>query len=279
MAYLASPRVVTFLLMTAVLGLLLCGNDLLQVFMQGGGAARREKWIWLVGNLAVFALFFWWTWQLDDKRGANLSGATTWAWPMVAMLVGLAAVLSCFSARSLFAWLRVHWHLWAGAAIIVFTYVMWIGNVQETWRWTSGSTIAIAEFVLENVQSKDVVVRPANVNLPVIGLKNGGGLTVTRFCAEMESIAAFWVIGLTVLAATWRSNRKIRFLCLMVAGTGMMYLLNGGRLAMLVLVRQLTTDGNFAVNLAHSRVSGILFLAFTVVLLLVTHRWWHRSET
>lgn len=277
MAYLASPKGATFLLMTAVLGLLLCGNDLLQAFLNGGSSGPRAGWIWLGANIVVFAMFFWWTWWLSAPRNQSAqSGGLVWGWPGGAMLVGGTAVLACFSARCVVGWLREHWYRWVGASIIVATFILWIGNVQHLWSAASESTLAISAAVLESVQSKGVMVAHEGVRHPQIGLINGSGLRVTRFCAEMESLVGFWVIGLTVLAATWRSNRKIRYLCVMVAGTVAMFLLNGTRLAALVLVAEWSERGHLATRLAHSRISGILFLAFMVLVLLGTYRWWHR---
>ncbi len=270
MSYLASPRVATFVLMTAVLTLVICGGELRQV----GRAGNRARWFFLTTNVVIFALFFLWT---DWLAGAGLhignALASTWAWPLGGLLVGATALLICFSFRGLVAWLRDHWHHVAAAAIISVTFVMYIHGIQRLWGVTSSSTAGIAQTVLQPFQQGDVrryQIDPYNVLL--------GRLRVTQYCAEMESLVAFWVVGLTMLAAYWRSSRWIRMLAVLIVGTGLMYLINGLRLAAIVGAAELTTDAQLAVHLAHSRISGVLFLALSVLLLRVTRRWWRRSE-
>lgn len=275
MSYLASPRVASWLMMTSVLGLFLCGRDLLGV----RDALSRQRWIALAVHVVLFALFCGWTRWLN--RQAELSGVAhslVWLWPVLGGLVILTALLSCFDSRGFVAWLRAHWQHWCGAAIIGGTFVMFVPDMQRAWHWTHPTTIAIAAEVLEHAQAKPAVVGRFSDAMPILGVRGGRGLTVTRFCAEMESIAAFWVLGGVLMIATWRSNRRIRLLAVVLLGTVMLYLLNGLRLAMLVGVHQLNLGGHFAVDLAHSRVSGVLFLGVSLAILLGTARLWHPAN-
>jgi len=275
MADVARPEVASFALMAAALGILLCGRGLLKL----SSPSRVARSVWIAANLLTFFGLFLWTRRLHDSAAdgeASLLAVTFWA--LLAALVGSTALLSCFDPRGLARWLRTNGHYLFAAAIIALTFVLCVADIQHLWSWAGESSIAIAVSVLERVQSDTVVTGQSLAGNPILGLDRSGSLEVTRFCAEMESLVAFLILGITLFVATWSSSRPFRFLIVMAVGVIVLYVFNSVRLAGLVGVRRFGDDGVLAVKLAHSRISGILFLALSLSILLISHPWWHKNK-
>ena len=66
--------------------------------------------------------------------------------------------------------------------------------------------------------------------------------------------------------------------CLLVLFVGalILYAFNAARLFLLVEVGAISGRPRLAVNLAHSRLSGMFFLAVSATILVASRRWWDR---
>ena len=151
-------------------------------------------------------------------------------------------------------------------------------DIQQIWRHVFTPTIKTTEQLLQRSGYQHVIAtvsgRSGN---PVIGALDGGVvLEVTPACAEMESLAAFGLLGFALLVAGWFQVRRLRLCLILVLGIGLLYLLNAVRLFFLIDLAARYSNADIAVSLAHSRLSGVFFLGISLLILLTTRSWWSR---
>ncbi|REJ96520.1 MAG: hypothetical protein DWQ35_04025 [Planctomycetota bacterium] len=281
MAYLAGPNLAMFAMLVAILTLLLAGRELLATAPPG----RFSRWLGLAVNAFVFLVLLVVTRRLDEVPPNSVGDSwLVWSWPLLAVVVGLAALFSMFSVAALAAWLLGHWHHVVGSALLSLVFVIYVDDIQRCWRWTSRSSIAIATGALNLAWDEPIIARYRNAENPVIAVQREpfpkGIIRVTRYCAEMESLAAFWLIGLTAFIAKWGRGRVVPFLIVMVGGSVLLYVANGLRLALLSGIQLYRSEAwvpgtpRLVVDLAHSRISSMALLGAATLIVWLTARWW-----
>jgi hypothetical protein len=98
---------------------------------------------------------------------------------------------------------------------------------------------------------------------------------VTGPCAEMDALLVWSLLWAATLWARWPQLSKFRMVLCLVGGLELLYGLIALRLYALFVVCERWTP-QAGVSLAHSRVSGIGFLALSLALLAVSCRWSRR---
>jgi len=195
-------------------------------------------------------------------------------WLVLVFLNGASAVLIFLSPTSLLIWLQRSWHKAIGALILSINFVILIPEIQKTWHHIHPSTIGLAAEMLESC-GRNPITGMASRHNPILAIQGKGTrLIVTRYCAEMESLAVFLLLATILCFAYLPRIRFIPWLTIVLFGLLLFYFLNAMRIAFLVEIAGSWANPQLAVSLAHSRISGILFLGISLLLLLVSRSWW-----
>ncbi len=272
MAYLANPKLCSALFLAMALFILLSISDL-ELPSQG----RNPKYaiLWFFMNIGCFYYLIQLSLKLlasDRKEGIAWFDAVGWL--TVVSLTGISAILTFLPLSSIIAWIQHSWHKAVGALVLAINFVLLVPDIQKIWNVTHPSTIAMAAEMLESCGRK-AEIGLARMHNPRLGIQGKGTrLIVTRYCAEMESLATFLFIALVLCIAYLSRIRWLPWLTIVCVGLGSIYFLNAIRIAALVEIAGTWGNPQLAVNLAHSRLSGIFFLGFSIVLLIVTRGWW-----
>ena len=277
LAQLASPRVASLLLLTAAMVLVHCGGDLVRSSI---GEWRASRLLWLGVNVALFVWLFWWTVDLAERNATEeLTIAQAAGWLQLSLAVALSAALAFFSCDYLVRAAKTHGPKFVGSFALSAGLVLYTSDIQQLWAHAQSPTLELSRRAIELIEPKGAFVHFGYQGDPVLGIRGGAALRVTPFCAEMESFAAFWLLGGTLLVARWNQARPGRFLVVMLSGTLILFFINGLRLAALVEIAEHVDQvgARTAVSLAHSRWSGMLFLALSLLILLGSSRWWRAS--
>ena len=269
---LAHPTLFNVLFLGAVLFFVLSIPDLI--------AAQKKRLVkfalfWLFVNLSCYYCLVHFTLALASHFQA---GDIYWyhavGWLALVFLNGLSAVLVFVPSSSLFQWIQISWHKAVGALILSMSFVILVPEIQKIWDHTYPATLGIAAEVLHSCRRTPAMGMASRHN-PILGIEGKGTrLIVTRYCAEMESFAIFLLLS-TVLCFAYLSRiRFIPWLTVVATGLLLLYFLNAVRIAILVEIAGTWNHPQLAVSLAHSRLSGILFLGISLLLLLVSRHWW-----
>ncbi len=272
MAYLANPKLCSALFLGMALFILLSISDL-----EVSSRVRNPKYaiLWLLVNLGCFYYLIQLSLKLvaaDRKEGIAWFEAAGWL--IVVSFTGISAILTFLPFSSIIAWMQHSWHKAIGVIILAINFVLLVPDIQKIWNVAHPSTIAMAAEVLESCGRKPETGL-ARMHNPRLGIQGEGTrLIVTRYCAEMESLATFLLIALVLCIAYLPRIRWLPWLTIVSVGLGSIYFFNALRIAALVEIAGTWGNPQLAVNLAHSRLSGIFFLGFSITLLIVTRGWW-----
>ena len=196
------------------------------------------------------------------------------AWLCLVLAVGVSAVLVFLPVKSLALWSQQSWHKAAGAIIIAINFVILMPDIQKLWNHMYPTTIGLSAEMLQAC-GRDPTTGMAGRHKPVLAIKGQGSrLIITRYCAEMESLTAFLLLGVVLYFAYLPRVRFGPWMAVIVFGLLLLHVLNAIRLAFLVEIAGTWSNPSLAVSLAHSRLSGLLFLGISLLLLLVTRGWW-----
>ncbi|MCE9547064.1 MAG: hypothetical protein K8T25_16440 [Planctomycetia bacterium] len=278
MRKLAAPGVADTALVAGLLMLLVCGGELATTGRLGAIWARV---VFLILNVASFALLFFLSLALVKpgwSEGVEWSLAAAWA--ALAGVVGITAVLACFSVGTLVDWTHGQWHRAIGFLIIGASLALFTPDIQRLWHTIDRPAVKVAYEALNTLHGgRGVTYRTDTTDNPVLGVQGRIPIEVTQACAEVESLAALLVLAVTLLLADRRGVRPLRWLVVAAAGLVLLYALNAVRLFLLVEISIRTGRPGNAVLLAHSRLSGMLFLAVSAGLLMATRPWWRPRLT
>jgi exosortase/archaeosortase family protein len=263
MQFLADARLCSGLLFAAVAFFLLAGGRLRRD-QAGEVGSRLRGAVWLAVNLGLYAALFWVTLRLTANGGR---GTPLWAagvWGLLAAGVGLSAALVFLRPRILGTWLgRYHLEilvaLGLGAALVPAASL-----ARKLWTRLDGPAVALDRQLLEWTYGEGLLGRTPD-GCPVVGTRRLL-VKVTPQCAELETIPAFWLLGVGLLCGRWRAVGKVRWVVVLVLGTVGLYLLNAVRLFGLVVLG-IQASPEVCVSLAHSRVGGICLVGIALVFL------------
>ena len=274
MRTLASPQMFTAVFFASVLFVMLEGRQLMRSIHPGHVRGRVG---WLAIHLLLFVGFYELTLYLQGSGRSQGGPLLAAAWTLGMASVGATAFPVFLPLRTLTSWVKERWHKAAGCLLLGATLALLTSSIQRMWRIAGEPTTAVAAAWLRVVGHDGVVHRISSGDSPVIGLRGGPLIRVTPSCGEMESLAAFLVLGAALLVTRWRAIDPLRLLSVIVVGMLGLSILNGVRLGLLVEAGVLTNSVDVCVRLAHSRLSGIGFLALSAFVYLATARWWNRN--
>lgn len=278
MAAIAQPAFVQAALFAATLLLLVSGAQLAAVATPGWLGIRA---LWLIVNLACFALLYWLSVALVRLSGNN--GSTPMmavAWLGLALVVGISAILAGASWQTIQTWVRIAWLPALIAMVLGATLAGLTPTIRRSWAIAGPPTAKMGRALLELRHPGQTVLEFRKGKPILMGVQHARRsllLYVTPACSEMESLAAYLILSVTLLFARWRTAAIARWLASVAVGLLLLWLLLGVRLALLVEVG-LHTQGHWSTQLAHSRASGIFFLAASAAWLLITGYWWQPAS-
>lgn len=272
MAYLANPKLCSVLFLSMVLFIMLSIGDLTEALR-----TRHPKFavFWLSINLGSFYYLLDLSLTLaETHRRDGIAWHQAALWLAAVVLTGITAVVTFLPLTSLVGWLQRSWHKAIGVTVLVINFVLLTPDIQKTWNYTHPSTIALAAEMLESC-GRNPETGLTRIHNPVLAIQGKGTqLMVTRYCAEMESLATFLLIALIVCLAYLPRIRWLPWLTIVLTGLCLLYFFNALRIAMLVEIAGTWGKPQLAVSLAHSRLSGIFFLGISILLLLISRSWW-----
>ena len=277
MATLANPKLFNVLFLGTVLFIVLSIPDLMS-------SQRPRKFktsmFWLLVNLILYYSLFDFTLALASRfKAGDIFWYHAIAWLLLVLLVGASAVLVFLPAKSLLIWSQLSWHKAIGALIISINFVILMPDIQRSWNQMYPSTIGLAAEMLESC-GRNPTTGMASRHNPILAIQGKGTrLIITRYCAEMESLAIFLLIATVLCFAYLPRVRFIPWLAVVLFGLLLIYFLNAIRIAFLVEISGNWSNPQLAVNLAHSRLSGLVFLGISLLLLLVSRGWWCPPST
>ena len=276
MRMLASPAVFAIVFFSAALFLMHEGRHLAETIHPG---KLRARIVWFLVNLATYWAFFRFTHFLNAHKAAQFSKPYSATWIALALFVGMSVCLTFISWGTLIAWLRPRWDRLLGCVAIGLTLAVLTSSIQQTWIYTAQHTIPLSGRVLEFFGHTSVVAKVAPNASPILGVRPLPQIIVTPNCAEMESLAAFAMMGIVLMISGGTQVHQIRLVTVIAGGLVVFFLLNAVRLALLVQAGYWTEKTGTCVRLAHSRVSFITFLTLSVVVYLVTQYWWRKRAS
>src|SRR6266542_269434 len=264
-AEVASARVCAGLVFALVAFLLLAGRQALIPLSDGQESGAHRVLLGLAIHLGCYAIFVLFTlWLAADGQGTVASSLAAILWVLLALGVALTAFVAFLPLRLLASWSRrCRGQLLAAAALGVGLYIAspW---AQSLWLRVYRPALTLDRQLLQWTYGESITGRWSDGS-PVLGTRRLL-LRVTPQCSELDALAAFWLLGGAVFLARWRELRLVGALIVLLLGTGLLYLLIAVRLYGLILIG-MASSPDVSVNLAHSRVSGILFLGLTVAML------------
>lgn len=277
MGRLAGPELISLALFSMTLFLLLAGDQLLQLLPV---RPQLERLLWLVVNVAGFWLLFEFTAQLyRSQRIGDVGVQRPLIWLTLVAVVGLAAVFVFIPPGVFVTWIAKSLNK-AFVSLAVGVALLWLTpQVQQTWLRTNGPAIEIAGRLLQVAGHTHVVQTTDKASgHPYLGAADANViLRVTPHCAEMESLFAFLLLGCAVMLYSSARIRYRRLLLVIFIGFALLYVINAVRLFFLVEIASQNSSPNLAVSLAHSRLSGILFLAISALIMITTRPWWSEA--
>jgi hypothetical protein len=220
----------------------------------------RSFVFYLAFNCLLYVFFFQYTLSLD--QGSSWGGVVVWA--LAAVTVGMTAFLTFYSLQSLTSLMVSSPIQVLGATAIGVALGFGSPWFQSLWPAVCGPALTMDRVLLRATYGAGEAVTGRNGNgFPLLGTGRLL-LLVTPQCSELEAIPALWLLGAAAAFVRWRILRKLRWALLLVGGTILFYLLIAVRLFGLIVIG-MNSSVQVAVNLAHSRISGMLFLVLAVL--------------
>jgi len=280
MVQLASPALFSISFLSLTFFLILGSGELRQVIRP---ISIAHQLTWLLVNAVAFGLLYHFTLDLDRQIEKLVEPVKWWqvmGWLSLVIAVGLSAWLAFLSEASISEWLWQCWDKAFASVVIAIVFVATIPWIQSLWFVLQGPTMVISRYllVLEGHDPANLVLEVSENGNPTLGVGIGSSLEITRYCAEMESLVLFLVLCALLCLVNWRNVTWRWILPIALFGLAALFLINALRLAVLVQIAGAWGKPFLAVDLAHSRIGSLAFLALSVLLLLSTKRWWYVRE-
>ncbi len=272
MAYVANARVCSGLLFAAVVFLFLASKKFSR--FEVGASWWGRGALWLAANLGLFGLLFGATLHQANSHPGSVGWIVAAGWTLLALGVGLTAVLAFFPFRPVLAWVkkcRVQMGTALGLGMALILLAPW---AQGFWANLHRPAVTLNRWLLQCTY-QDSLAEISREGWPVLGTRRLL-LLVTPQCSELEAIAAFWLLAAAVVATRWRELRKGRVAFFLVLGTGLLYVLIALRIFGL-LVLGMHVSPKVCVAVAHSRIGSILLVGIAAGLLALGGRWCRRA--
>ena len=241
-------------------------------------APRPLVWspLWCGAHVGLFLAFHRVTAELHGHiHPAAVGWNDSVIWLLLAFGVALSGALISLPARWMLALIRRNWPHALAAIVVAGAMAGLTPKFRLLWHVANPPAIGLVEKLLGWFPGH-ATIRPGPA--PTIGTSRVL-LIVTRHCSEIEAHLTYALLGATIMLAAGRRTWRFVFIGPFLAGFIVLYVLNGLRLYLLLLV------GHFAVfyrgeerattacvKLAHSRAGSLVFLVVIVLMLLVAER-------
>lgn len=288
MAYLADPQFLTagivalaaFFLIVLVseeppaesaLDPAVAGEVLVEPQVASGGShifrpLTRLRWGQVGVHLVLLAAFVWLTLALDTK---SKIGAVAWpysiGWITLAGCVALSILAAFVPLASV--WAIVSRFTWQGAiaAAIGTGQLLLTPFVRSYWPEVDDPLLSGMNALLAIFPGNPLIGLSSN-RWPIIGTSHMS-LLVTPPCSELDSLLVFALLAGTLWAAMGSRLSAWKFLLLISAGMAGIYALLSLRLYFMILLGLWANDPYVAVDFAHSRISTLALLVYTMLVL------------
>lgn len=275
MGYLASPQLFNAVFLGFILFILLTIHDLPASLI----AQRWSRTIyWILANVLAFYTLLRYTVVLERQFSPQ---AIEWyhaaGWLLFLGISTASAWFAFMPGGVLLQWFKEAWHKAVGSGLIAVTFTLLTPEIQSLWYYTYRPFIALTSRLLGFVGQTLWLQFQQNPVLGLLGYKNR--LTVTQYCAEMESFGVFLLLATILTLAHWQRVHKLRMLVVVAVGIGSLFIFNTIRIALLVEIATVWEKPELAVSLAHSRLASLGFLSLSLLLLIGSKRWWCRPSS
>jgi exosortase/archaeosortase family protein len=270
MGYLASPKLFNAVFLGCILFILLSIDEL-------STALNVQNWqrrlFWLLTNLLAFYTLLRYTLILEKHFTPQAIGWQHAAgWFILLVIVSTSAWLVFLPPKSFPQWLKASWQKAIGSGLLAITFVVITPDIQSLWQPTCSPTITLASRFIRLCGHDPLI---GYNNNPVLGIRGHGlPITITQYCAEMESFAVFLLLAVILTLAYWQRVRKLRMLAVITGGIAFLIVLNAIRLGLLAEISGSWSNPQLAVALAHSRLASLAFWGVSLLILIASKRWW-----
>lgn len=270
MGYLASPKLFNVVFLSCILFILL-SIDELSTFLNFQSWQRRL--FWFLTNLLAFYALLRYTLILEKQFTPQAIGwqhATGWF--ILLVIVSISAWLVFLPATLFPQWLKASWHKAIGSGLLAITFVVITPDIQSLWQPTCAPTINLASRFIQLCGHDPWI---GYNNDPILGIRGRGlPITITQYCAEMESFAVLLLLAIILTLAYWQRVRKLRMLAVITGSFALLIVLNAIRLGLLAEISGSWSNPQLAVSLAHSRLSSLAFWGISLLIVIASKRWW-----
>ena len=275
MGVLASPQLFNAVFLGFILFILLSIHDL-------SASLRPQRWsrkiYWILANILAFYTLLRYTVVLERQFSPQtIEWYHAAGWLFFLGTTTVAAWFAFIPGGVLLQWFKEAWHKVVGSGLIAIAFTLLTPDIQSLWHYTYRPFIALTSQMLRFVGQEPWLQFHHNPVLGVLGYKNR--LTVTQYCAEMESFGVFFLLASILTLAHWQRVRKLRMLVVVAGGIAFLYIFNAIRIALLIEIATFWAKPQLAVSLAHSRLASLGFLGLSLLLLMASKRWWCRPSS
>ncbi len=275
MGVLATPQLFNVVFLGFILFILLSIHDL-------SASLRPQRWsrriYWILANVLAFYTLLRYTVVLERQFSPQtIEWYHAAGWLLFLGITTAAAWFAFIPVGVLLQWFKEAWHKAVGSGLIAVAFTLLTPDIQSLWHFTYRPFIALTSRVLEFVGQEPWLQFHHNPVLGILGHKNR--LTITQYCAEMESFGIFFLLASILTLAHWQRVRKLRMLVVVTGGIAILYIFNAIRIALLVEIAASWEKPLLAVSLAHSRLASLGFLGLSLLMLMASKRWWCRPSS
>lgn len=226
---------------------------------------------WLAGHFLILISFIWLTLVLHTRSStAGVSWPLSMVWLAIGSAVALSILLAFIPLAGVIAIVRHYiWQAGVAAAIGVGLILM-TPAVRSYWPVVDDPALA-GMNVLLNIYPGEALVTQSSNRWPIIGTPRMS-LLVTPPCSELDSLLVFVLLGGTFWAAMGARLSAWKYLLILVAGLAGLYALLSVRLYFMIIIGLWARDPYVAVKFAHSRISTLAFLLYTLAILYFASR-------
>jgi exosortase/archaeosortase family protein len=221
---------------------------------------------WLGAHAMILTAFVCMTLTLHARSSTvGVSWALSFVWLLAAASVAASILLAFIPLRGLIS--LAHRYTWQacvasaiGAALILMTPA-----IRGFWPDVDRPALRGLNVLL-NMYPGQAISSQGSHRWPIIGTPRMA-LLVTPACSELDSLLIFVLLAGTLWAAMGARLSAWKYLLLLLAGLAVLYALLCLRLYFMILIGLWSHDAYVAVKFAHSRISTLVFLLYTVGIL------------
>ena len=227
---------------------------------------RTVKLKLIAVHLVLVGGFAWLSLMIQSKSELN---GISYVLPALWFTLGIGLTYTLFCAflplRQVMQLVRKHTLQASIAGVIGISLLLLVTPMRDLWTTVDGPMLVVLEEMF-SLYPGNARIDTVSYHWPIIGAASIS-LLVTPPCTELESLLVFLLLGGTLWVAKWDELSPWRFLLVLLCGLISIYVLLILRLYFLVLIGHLASDPYVSVGLAHSRVSTLALLIFSLLVI------------